>query len=251
MKTMTLMVMMAASAAFAQSYMDAEDPIVIRGGGIVRNPDSGKGKVVVVNTQKDVSDADIWTAIDAFNVMLHLNFEMVRGRAEERPSKARVGELGAAMAIFIVDAPKCEDTLLVSPESRWAKVNIARLKEDGPAADRLVNRVQKEFSRAFALLCGGANSGREGQTTGPVANVRDLDRIRPICLPLDSYSKVALYLKGMGMTPFVETTYEVACQRGWAPAPTNDIQKAIWDKVHAIPSKPIKIEYDEKRDKGK
>jgi len=27
------------------------------------------------------------------------------------------------------------------------------------------------------------------------------------------------------------------------PAPTNDVQKAIWEKVHAIPDKPITIEY--------
>ena len=25
--------------------------------------------------------------------------------------------------------------------------------------------------------------------------------------------------------------------------PTNDVQKAIWDKVHAIPTEPLKIKY--------
>jgi len=35
-----------------------------------------------------------------------------------------------------------------------------------------------------------------------------------------------------------------ACQEGWAPAPTNDIQKAIWNEVRQLPAKPIKIEFD-------
>ena len=44
-------------------------------------------------------------------------------------------------------------------------------------------------------------------------------------------------------------TYRQACQEGWAPAPKNDEQKAIWNQVHAIPDKPIKIEFDPKRGK--
>ena len=42
---------------------------------------------------------------------------------------------------------------------------------------------------------------------------------------------------------------ESACREGWASAPTNDVQKAIWDKVRAIPDKPLTIEYDPKKDK--
>ena len=42
--------------------------------------------------------------------------------------------------------------------------------------------------------------------------------------------------------------YRKACMDGWAPAPTNEYQKAIWDQVHAIPTKPIKIEFDPKTD---
>ena len=41
--------------------------------------------------------------------------------------------------------------------------------------------------------------------------------------------------------------YLVAVQEGWAPQPTNDVQKAIWDKVHALPTEPIKIKPEEKK----
>ena len=43
------------------------------------------------------------------------------------------------------------------------------------------------------------------------------------------------------------STYKKACQEGWVSAPTNDIQKAIWDKVHAAPKNPMKIEFDSKK----
>ena len=44
-------------------------------------------------------------------------------------------------------------------------------------------------------------------------------------------------------------TYKSACQEGWAPEPTNDVQRTIWKQVHAVPDKPITIEFDPKKDK--
>lgn len=235
---------LASVVSLAQSYIDSDDPMVIERGGVVRKPGTGRGKIVIVNALDAIKDSDVQFAVDSFNAMLRYNIEIVRGENVGMPTKDILKGLNASMAIFIVEDPKSEDTLLIAPESRWAKVNVVRLKEDDPTPARLVNRVQKEFSRAFALLCGAANSEREGQTTGAVSKNLDLDRMRPICIPLDCYGKVASYLNGMGFTPFVEATYEAACQRGWAPQPTNDLQRAIWEKIHAPPSKPMKITYD-------
>ena len=35
------------------------------------------------------------------------------------------------------------------------------------------------------------------------------------------------------MIPYIESTYRKACREGWAPAPTNDVQKAIWEDINA------------------
>ena len=56
-------------------------------------------------------------------------------------------------------------------------------------------------------------------------------------------------LNGRGLAPEILANYYEACERGWALAPTNAAQKAIWKKVHQIPDKPITIEYDPKKDK--
>jgi hypothetical protein len=54
-------------------------------------------------------------------------------------------------------------------------------------------------------------------------------------------------MKPLGVLPAQRATYLKACEEGWAPAPTNDVQKAIWDKVHAMPTEPIKIKPETKK----
>jgi len=47
------------------------------------------------------------------------------------------------------------------------------------------------------------------------------------------------------VTPCIRATYRRACHLGWAPPPTNDVQRAIWEKIKAEkergPTKPITI----------
>ena len=57
------------------------------------------------------------------------------------------------------------------------------------------------------------------------------------------------YLRAIGVKPAEKTTYRKACHEGWAPPPTNEVQKAIWEQIHSSPDKPIKIEFDPKKDK--
>ena len=62
-----------------------------------------------------------------------------------------------------------------------------------------------------------------------------------------NFNKMINNAKLMGVAVRRRVSYRKACQEGWAPAPTNDIQKAIWDKVHAVPATPMKIEFDPKK----
>ena len=63
----------------------------------------------------------------------------------------------------------------------------------------------------------------------------------------DMIDSIRINMKARGMTPTRIASYKKACQEGWAPAPTNDVQKAIWEKVHAVPATPMKIEFDPKK----
>ena len=99
--------------------------------------------------------------------------------------------------------------------------------------------------RTFALLCCGGLSMQEDNLLH-VAKLEDAYNLKDV-LPHDVVNRQLKYLAGMNVTPRVRVTYKKACEEGWAPAPTNDIQKAIWDKVHAMPTAPIKIKPETKK----
>ena len=78
------------------------------------------------------------------------------------------------------------------------------------------------------------------------ASVKDLDTVQEF-IPIDMGARWTDYLKNLGVTPAYQRTYKQACIEGWAPNPTNEYQKAIWDRVHAAPKNPMKIEFDPKK----
>ena len=98
-----------------------------------------------------------------------------------------------------------------------------------------------------ALLCGAASSRFKGNIMD-VTKLEDLDLIED-GLPMDNISSMAQHLQKLGLTRERIVPYRKAVQEGWAPAPTNEYQKAVWDKVHALPKNPMKIEFNPKKGK--
>ena len=84
----------------------------------------------------------------------------------------------------------------------------------------------------------------------PISAAADLDRFSANFMPPDSANAALQNGTKIGFRPFRRTTYKRACKEGWAPAPTNDVQKAIWEKIKAEkdqkPSNPIKVNFDPK-----
>ena len=76
---------------------------------------------------------------------------------------------------------------------------------------------------------------------GSVVKASDLDKYPDSRLPVDVLDRMQKNMSVIGMAPFKITTYRKACEDGWAPQPTNEYQQAIWDKVHAMPTEPLKI----------
>ena len=76
---------------------------------------------------------------------------------------------------------------------------------------------------------------------------KDLDAVTLEEYGVDVQMALARLLPSYGVIPYTQTTYRKAVQQGWAPAPTNEYQKAVWDKVHAAPKNPMKIEFDPKK----
>lgn len=239
---------LASLAVFNPEPMDEET--YRRTGGYLFDQKAYRGKVVVANAA-----GDGWTETAAqMATFLRDVFEVnvVAARAGGTDPGRILAENEATAAIVLLEDASAPQ-VLIAPAERWAKVNLAKLVDDIPAPaakDKFrTARARKQVIRAFALLC-GAGTSQYPDNIMNAASSRELDYCEER-LPYDVIARTQTHLEHIGITKPSFTTYKKACREGWAPQPTNDIQKAIWDKVHEIPSKPIKIEYNEKRDKGK
>lgn len=224
-----------------------------REGGVVFKNEPDNRVVLVANTQTNVNRVLLLRTTGYLKGVAKMNVDCrdVGAKYAAMPTAAAVKELKAAVAVFVVYDPSSTAPFLVSPDEHWARVNVAALDADRPGQEALVNRTRMAVLRAVAHVCGGAASQGAGGLVGPfTGGIGDYDRFAREDLPITSLQLMQAYLKPLGSRPAVRATYRAACQEGWAPAPENEFQKAIWDQVHAIPNKPMKIKFDPAAQKG-
>jgi len=208
----------------------------VRTGGLVQAP--YKGRVVsVVNMGKDV-DAKILAEF-AQTVEAGLRFPVEVGLS-------RSANAGIVLEVRDSDYPAA---FIVAPENGYAMVNVAKLRADGASGDKLNDRLFKELWRSLVYLLGGGNNPQPNCIMKPITSPRELDAFTSRCPCPLSFTFVTDAAKRFGVSPRIIATYLEACQEGWADKPTNDVQRAIWDKVHQVPSAPIQIKFDPKSDK--
>ena len=213
---------------------------------IQRFPDSAR-LAVVIGTEKlpvGVVESCAMVIADRIGIELPVQSRLKAFNPAEVP--ADVASLSVRGAIYVVDAPGWPISL-IAPEGGWAMLNISALVADHPSADVLERRIRRGLWRCFAFAFGAGDAMFDGCVTKPVSSLSELD-----ALPSDDISpglddRIVKHLKRIGVKPARRTTYKRACQEGWAPAPTNEYQKAIWDKVHEMPIEPIKIKPETKK----
>ncbi len=212
-----------------------------RTGGRIVKPGTQQGEIVYADCQTRIPKAWIEESVAYFAKETRFKISLKSGTSFDLKNPKIEGNA----TLFIIDDASLP-AILVAPENRWAFVNVAPIaKEERPAFFEA--RVKKELSRGFAYLCGAANSQYPRALTRGIVNHADLDKNPDLSLPVDVIQRFKGYMETLDVRPAIMTTYKKACQEGWAPAPTNDVQKAIWDKVHAVPATPMKIEFDPKK----
>ena len=217
-------------------------------GGRIRKANSAKGFFVVLNDQSRVNDEAITSALAVIDNRVRVQTKTVRVKGVDNENiKGRIEEANGSVGVALVESDTYP-TILAAPESGWAIINVATLATDKPDAAILASRVRKEILRGFAFVAGGCYSAFGDFVMRDVVKPADLDSADREDYSIQILQRFSQGLAAYGLTPWNETTYLKACQEGWAAAPTNEYQKAIWEQVHAIPQKPIKIEFDPKTD---
>ncbi len=145
-----------------------------------------------------------------------------------------------AMAIVIVNGGAKMPGVTACPEDRVAAIN----------ADRYDNKdflVLKEIWRTIGFVGGVGYSKFSSDPMQPVFSAKELEGVEGTALLPMSLNALKTFTTRFGMKSAYSLPYIAACRQGWAPAPTNDVQQAIWDKVHALPTEPLKIKPETKK----
>ena len=206
---------------------------VRRAGGFVEMPATG---VVfrVVDAQKRIPRETV--AAHAREIEDRMQFAV---------SVVEAGAECAGMArLELVDAPAAP-SLLVAPDEGWARLNVAWLASDKPSDAKIAARLRKQMWRATAYALGAGNSMYGPCLMQHIRTLADLDADTAKTICPEPYGKIRQVADKIGLQPRIRVTYEQACREGWAPPPTNDVQKAIWEQVKADkergPTNPITI----------
>lgn len=139
--------------------------------------------------------------------------------------------------------------LVVLPDNATATVNVKALSSDKPSNAVLKTRVCKELWRGLIYTLGGGNTYVQQCVMKQISSLKELDALPSKTACPDAFMRITESAKARGIQLVRRVTYRQACKEGWASQPTNDVQKAIWEEIHAIPDKPITIEFDPKKDK--
>lgn len=130
--------------------------------------------------------------------------------------------------IGIMDDPGMP-RLAAFPEEAMACLNVSAYRcED---AERERRRITRELWRAYAFALGAYADIPQGDVLQAVYDNEALDRIRTPAISPVRMGGVVRTAHALDLRAMKPTTYAVACRQGWAPPPTNDVQKAHWDKA--------------------
>jgi len=208
---------------------------------------AGKGKLFVFDSRSTPSSNDYSDGLNAVKRHFHPTVQVVTGkRFSVEAAASFVKEYNAQAVVFIVDDDKLPMTLLAS-EERWACVNEAKLISSSVTRDVLCRRLSILFSRQCYRLLGSDATRSPDTCLYPIFTIRDIDDIKGFEISAWAQMSINDSMRRIGFEPEEYGTYQDACEAGLAPTPTNDVQKAIWDKVHAPPKNPMKIEFDPKK----
>ena len=134
--------------------------------------------------------------------------------------------------VLTEESPK-GPALCVYPEERVAVVNAARLSIGVLEDEEREVRVVKEIWRSIGFLTGVGYASTPQSVMQPVVSPVELDVNEwQIINPMD-FNQIGQFSAKFGGVRGRRVFYRNAVREGWAPPPTNDIQRTVWERVMA------------------
>ena len=241
MKWFTLM--LAAASVF--SCDAGKTDFIAQCGGLAKL--SGKGYVAAIDCRRNAKPDDFAKGADFVASLFSITISNMTGRAFTLATAAdQLKTSGGNVAVFIADDPAMP-IALSAPEEKWAMLNAARVSADAPGEEKFRRRLSLLFVRQCCRVLGSDEAKGTDTCFHSIFSLKDLDAITSFDITMGPEIGIPETMTLRGIEKIEYGTYEEACMTGVAQPPTNDVQRAIWDKVHAIPKNPMKIEFDPKK----
>lgn len=225
-----------------------DERVLKKTGGFLLQKAAGPEAMVIDSRAKATLTIDEVARVYKLGCKLNMNTEKtVRGNeAPLKFAQKKMAEKKPLMLVVVIEGADEWPALSVFPEERIGLVNADKLKGgDDPSAPE--TRVSKEIWRALGFVGGIGFSHMENDMMQPYYTLEEIDgNMHNYIQPMNMAKWGALW-KRFGVKKEMKVPYRVACQQGWAPAPTNEYQKAVWDEVRAAPKNPMKIKFDPKK----
>ena len=201
-------------------------------GGFTTAPAAGPA-LLFLDTRKNTDGTLAGNVADSLQRLLRLPVKsLVRAGADPLAEAARLlADTNKTAAVVALGELPGQPSLLIAPENRWALVNAAALGAGNVPPALLDERLRKELPRALGYLMGAGHSVGERCLMHGVSSPAELDALEARGLSLEPLGKIMTHARSLGMAPIRMATYRKAVEEGWAAAPTNDAQKAIWNEV--------------------
>ncbi len=217
-------------------------------GGLMFSAPTGK-HICILNDQQLVSTETLEAAALDVKLQLHAPIEVIYakngGTIEEKIEDALKNDKSIGVLVAFVEDPIL-DSISFFPERGRCIVNVQALTKDGADKERVANRAAKEVWRSIGMVLGAGESVGSYSILQRVTSLKQLDAITAKSPSPEQHNRMVDSIERLGIKMIKVGTYRDACRQGWAPAPTNEVQQAIWNEIHAIPAEPIKIKYEKK-----
>ena len=202
-----------------------------RTGGTVERREAG-APAVILDARAAKADIGLAALASEMEQAFQVPFE-VRAAAPGDPLAlgrgALAGKGAAGVAVVLSDAGG--PSLAAYPEERLASVDARALAS--PDAAVAAERVRRELWRAVCFAAGGVDSEVPHCVLKLVLRPSDLDALPARMANPQACDQVARSAARLGLGRIRRATYRRACEEGWAPTPTNQFQKAIWEQAKA------------------
>lgn len=198
-------------------------------GGMLSTEPSGP-RYLILDTRK-APDAVSEDVAKVFNDTLKIGVNVEKAGLDGCPMKAAAGKVGEKVLAVVAIIEGCTNSPAVSvfPEERIALVNADKLGDGEKKAERL----RKEIWRAIGFVSGVSYSAGTKCVMQPIGSLEELDEIDAKGLGVTALNQLASMFRKYDVKRGGRATYRSAVRQGWAPAPTNDVQKAVWKDENA------------------